>query len=51
MFEIGQDVRKQILNQLKAFESFFNKRKRFIGVKNEIKITKYLNKIKRRLEL
>lgn len=40
------EIRKQIKNQLKAFESYFNKRKEYIGVKPSKKIEKYLNKIK-----
>ena len=41
-----EELRKQIKNQLKAFESYFNKRKNYIGVKPAKKIEKYLNKIK-----
>ena len=41
-----EELKKQVKNQLKAFEHYFNKRKEFIGVKPSKKIEKYLNKIK-----
>lgn len=44
--KIPDDIRKQIANQLHSFESYFNKRKEYIGVKPSKKIEKYLNKIK-----
>ena len=45
--ETQELLKKQILNQLKAFESFFNKRKNFIGIKCSNKISKSLEKIKK----
>ena len=45
-----EELKKEARNQLKAFESYFNKRKQFIGVRAERKITKYLNKIVKELE-
>lgn len=49
MFGSMKVLRKQCLNQLKAFESYYNKRKEKLGVKCSKRIDKYLNKIKKEL--
>lgn len=46
IIKVPDDIRKQIKNQFHAFESYFNKRKEYIGVKPAKKIEKYLYKIK-----
>ena len=43
-------VIKQLRNQLKAIESFYNRRKELLGCKLEKKVSKHLNKIIKLLE-